>query len=692
MKKEKNYQNLFSPRSIAIVGASEKEGKVGTVITQNVLSLGYAGEVFLVNPQYQELYNKPCYSGLSSISGQIDLAIIIVPAKFVADVIRNSAEKVKNFVIISAGFAEMNAEGKNREMEIANLAQEHQLNILGPNCLGFIIPSINLNASFAGGMPEAGNISFISQSGALAVALMDIAREKNLSFSSVISVGNKMQLDESALLEYLEKDKNTKVIGMYLEGIKDGRKFIEVARRVSKSKPIIVLKAGKSTKAQEAIASHTGALAGSDLIMDKAFAEAGVLRVDNLEDFFDLFSFMSQNDAPKSENVAIITNAGGAGVLSADAFEGKRVKLANFSDKEMGQLLESLPEEASAHNPIDVLGDAHEDRYELILKRIEKNKEIGSILILLTPQDQTPVMEIAKKIVEAKKRTNKIIVTSFIGGERVTQAVKYLKDNNVTNFNFPERAVKALDSYFHWARESSVKIKSVSVSKIVTKRQSIVSQIIDHARLEGRTALYFDEAASIMKQYGINAISSQSILPRQAVPENVQFPVVAKIDSDKVLHKSDKQALIIGIKDEKALDEAVKILRKNFANERIILQKMQDKGMEIILGIKRDAIFGPVIVYGMGGIYTEIFKKVGFIIPPINKNEIEEELLSGQLGFLLRETRGQNPYNLKEMRDILIGLIEFSNEALQVKECDINPLFIYNNKEIACAVDIKIMI
>jgi acetyl coenzyme A synthetase (ADP forming)-like protein len=692
MKTKSTFQNLFNPKSIAIVGASEKEGKVGTVIAQNLLSLGWKGEVFLVNPQYDRLYDKTCYKDLGAIEKSIDLAIISVPAKFVADVIRDSADKIKNFVIISAGFTEMGDEGKKREKEIEKLAEQFELNILGPNCLGFIVPSLKLNASFAGGMPEAGNISFISQSGALAVGLMDMASKRNLSFSSIISVGNKMQIDETLLLEYLGQDKNTKVIAMYLEGIKNGEAFIQAAQKVSAAKPIVVLKAGKSSKSQEAIASHTGALAGSDMVMDKVFEKAGILRAENLEDFFDLISFISKNDFPKSEKVAVITNAGGAGVLSADAFEGKVIKLADFSEAQRKQMQAILPEESSVRNPIDVLGDAHEDRYQSILELLEGNSEVSSIICLLTPQDQTPVMNIAEKIAQFKKGTKKIVATSFVGGDRVQDAVDYLRKNGVENFSYPERAVKALDDYFNYhARIAGIKVSQPN-GKINSKRQSAASRIIDHARVEGRTALYFNEAAEIMAMYGIKAAQSKTVLPKQSNCEPMIFPVVVKIDSDKVLHKSDRQALIAGVSDQEQLESAMKNLRKNFPNERIIIQQMQDKGMEIILGIKRDPIFGGIIVYGLGGIYTEIFKKVGFILPPLDKAAIEKELLEGQLGFLLRETRGQKPYDIKELAGILSGMIEFSNEMVQVKECDINPLFIYNDGKAACAVDIKIII
>ncbi|HOF42469.1 MAG TPA: CoA-binding protein, partial [Candidatus Moranbacteria bacterium] len=305
--KKNSLKSLFNPASIAIVGASGKKGKIGNIIMENIMKLGYGGDVFLVNPSCKFIKFKRCHPSLGSIGKKVDLAIICVPAKFVIDVVKNGAKNAKNFVIISAGFSETGKEGAKREKELLAIAKKNNINILGPNCLGFIVPKIGLNASFAAGMPDAGNIAFVSQSGALAVGFMDKAKEEHLGFSSVISIGNKMQLGESELLEYLAEDRETKVIGMYLEGIKDGKNFSEIAKKVSAKKPIVILKAGKTAKAQQAISSHTGALAGSDEITSAVFEKIGIMRADNLDEFFDLLQLISFTDAPKSNNVAVVT-------------------------------------------------------------------------------------------------------------------------------------------------------------------------------------------------------------------------------------------------------------------------------------------------------------------------------------------------------------------------------------------------
>ncbi len=367
--------NLFNPKSIAIVGASEEEGKVGNVAAKNILQLGYAGKVFLVNPKHKTLFGRKCYKSLGEIESQIDLAIIAIPAKFVNEVVKESANLVKNYVIISAGFGEINDEGKKREEELKQVAEKNNLNILGPNCLGFIIPELKLNASFAGGMPEAGNIAFVTQSGALAVAMMDAAKNYDFKFSQIISIGNKMRIGEAELLEYLEKDEKTKIIGLYLEGVKDGKKFIKIARNLSK--PIVILKAGKTERARKAITSHTGALAGSAEITSAVFKDAGIIQAENLEEFFNLLHLISFCGAPFSREAAVITNAGGAGVLTTDAFLGKSIGLAELSGEAKKSLREFLPEESSVENPVDLLGDAGEDRYEKALDMINWQKNIG---------------------------------------------------------------------------------------------------------------------------------------------------------------------------------------------------------------------------------------------------------------------------------------------------------------------------
>ncbi|MFA4817466.1 MAG: acetate--CoA ligase family protein [Parcubacteria group bacterium] len=679
-----DLNNLFNPKSIAIVGASEEEGKVGNVVAKNILTLGYRGNTFLVNPKHDTLFDQKCYKNLNEVDGQVDLAIIIIPAKFVNEVVKASADKIKNYIVISAGFGEINDEGKKREEELRQVAEKNNLNILGPNCLGFIIPSLKLNASFAGGLPEAGNIAFVTQSGALAVAMMDAAKNYDFKFSQIISIGNKMQIDEAGLLEYLEKDEKTKVIGLYLEGIKDGQKFVEIARNLSK--PVVVLKAGKTEKAQKAIVSHTGALAGSAEITNAVFKNANIIQAETLEEFFNLLHLISFCDAPFSPEVAVVTNAGGAGVLTTDAFFGKILKLSEFPEEAKKHLRQFLPEESSVENPVDLLGDAREDRYEQALEVINWQKNTGAVICVLTPQDQTPVGRIATRIIEFQKKTKKVVAACFIGGERVEIPVTKLRFNNIPCFSFPGQAVSALDKYYQWNISQVEASPRLGLAEINVERKNRVLEIIQRVKSEKRGALLFSEAKEVMEMYGVKTANFWT-----EISEDIIYPVVVKIDSDKVLHKTDKQGLILNIKNQEELKIAIEKIKANFPGENIIIQPMQQIQTELIVGVKIDGAFGSVVVYGLGGIYTEVFKMVDFLVSPCSQKEIEKSLKESKIKFLFEATRGQKPYNLEEMAGILWGVSCLAREIAEIKELDINPLLVYNDGKEAVAVDVKII-
>ncbi len=683
-------ENLFAPKSIAIVGASNKKDKIGTVLVNNITKLGYKGKVYFVNPSYKIIGLKKCYQSLEKIPKEVELAILAIPAKFVYETIRQSADKVKNFVIISAGFSETGEAGKKLEEKIEKLAHQKNLHILGPNCLGFIAPAVKLNASFASGMPAVGNIAFVSQSGALAVALLDKAKKEKLAFSKIISVGNKMQLSESELIEYLGNDQRTKVIGLYLEGIKNGEEFLKVASQVSMKKPIIILKAGKTAKTQIAIASHTGALAGSDEITSVAFEKANIIRANDLDEFFNLLKLFSNYNPPKGPLCGVITNAGGAGVLATDAFKDKNIYLAEISPLAKKKLKKVLPTEAAVENPIDLLGDAQEDRYQAALEVLHQEK-IDNIFCLLTPQNQTRVDQIAKAIIRYSHLKNTDVIPVFIGGDRVSGAIEKLLQNGLVNFDGPEGAIGALEKYYVWQHLRENKLPK-SILKVDETRKELSQKIIKKAVAEKRKALSFADASSVMELYDIRAVVYDSVTEKNINDLKIGFPLALKIDSDTILHKTDQGGLRLGIKNEEELKRAFDEMQVSFPGEKIIAQAQVDKFAELILGIKKDPIFGSVIVYGLGGIYTEIFKLVDFLLLPMTLKEIEKQVLKSKISFLFRGARGQKACDSREFAKILLALMCFAQENPQVKEFDINPLFIYNNKEESLAVDIKIII
>lgn len=680
----KNFETFFNPGSIAIVGATDGVGKVGTVVTRNILNLGYLGKVFLVNPTRKELYKKECYAKLEDIGESVDLAVVIVPANIVPEIVKNGANKTKNFVIISAGFRESGEEGKKREAELLKIAEDLNLAVLGPNCLGFINPKIKLNATFAGGMPKRGNMGFITQSGALAVALLDIFEKEEAGFSGIFSIGNKMQLDEADSIEFLGADAETKVIGIYLEGIKNGRKFMEVAARISRNKPIIILKAGKTEKAQQAIASHTGALVGSDCVVDAIFKKCGIIRAEDLEQFLELMRFFSAAKTLINNEVAIITNAGGGGVLATDAFKNKNIKLTEISKTAKEELRRVLPEASSVENPIDVLGDAHEDRFKTALSIIDKEKA-GSIICLLTPQEQTPVEKIAEEIIEFSRKTNKAILVSFIGGDKVKNSAVKMKKAGIASFAYPEKAVEALDKFTFW---ESTRKKEIAKHWINQDRAKSARDIISKAVKEKRKALLFSEAEKIFKSYGINLAETYDL--HRAV--GLKYPVALKVDSDKVLHKTDKKGVVLGIKNREELQREAHILKNYFSGANLIVQPMSQGHQELVVGFKRDEIFGPVVAFGLGGIYTEIFKMVDLAVPPLGLKEIEQIVSKSKIGFLGKSVRGKRAYDLSEVTMIICKLGELALENPGIMELDINPLFIYNDGRKAAAADVKIII
>lgn len=686
LDKNQNLNKFFSPSSIAIVGATDGEGKVGMVITRNVLELGYAGQVFLINPNKKELYGRRCYAEIKDVEKEIDLAVIVVPAPLVNKIVKGASDKVKNFVIISAGFSEIGGEGKRREEELKKIAEENNLNILGPNCLGFINPSLKLNATFAGGMPEEGNIGLISQSGALAVAILDVFAKKELGFSGVFSIGNKAQIGETDLINYLGENAESKVIGLYLEGIKDGRKFMETASQVSRLKPFVILKAGKTEKARKAISLHTGALAGSEEVAKAVFEKCGLIEAENLEEFVNLLCLLSLTNPPLNSSAAVITNAGGAGVLATDAFKDREIKLAELAESVKEKIKSVLPEAASAENPVDVLGDAREDRYENVLK-ILGGENIGSFICALTPQQQTPVAKIVEKIVSFAGDIKSAVVTSFIGGEKVKPAVENLEENNVPNFSFPEQAVKALDSFYKWSIYKSEN-KDKTATEINPDRKKKIEAIIEKARAEKRKALLFSEAEKIMETYGIKTVETHNA----GAGRLIQFPAAVKVDSDKILHKTDKNGIILNIKNREELARALEKMKGLFPGDNLIIQPMLEIQTELILGIKQDEIFGPVVVCGLGGIYTEIFKLADIMIPPFSAGEAEIFLAKSKINFLFKETRGKKPLNIREIAKILERVGVLAQENPEIKEFDINPLLVYNNGKEATAVDVKIII
>lgn len=698
LKKSKykiKMKKLLQPKSVAIVGASATEGKVGNTLVTNLIEHGYEGEVFYINPKTPEIAGKKTFATIADIGKKVDMAIIAIPGKFVLDVVKDGKDYCKNYIVISAGFGESSIDGHNLEMKLLAFAEEYDLTILGPNCLGLLTPADKLNASFAPGMPAQGPVAFISQSGALAVALVDRAEDFGIGFSSVVSIGNKMQVDSAKLIDYFCDDPSTTVIALYLEGIKDGDAFMQAAQRAyAAGKHIILLKSGRSTQAQDAIALHTGSLAGDDLIVDVVCKKMGITRVNSVAELFGAVRAAMRIrrksfENIKSSRVAIVTNAGGPGVIATDSISrSEHMELAQLDDQSMADLAAKLPEAASVHNPIDLLGDADAQRYKAGIEACLASDKVDVVFVLLTPQKQTPVDAVAEMVLAAHNKSSKTIIASFIGGASVEQARKNLPQAGVLYFDAPDAAIQAVNIL---SREQLIEAETIERDE---SRQGSAKELVGQVVAAKRQATYFSEARELARMYGIPVSSFVDVTEGLSVHEGEAFyPCVAKVDNPEILHKSDRGGVILPINSGAVLSEARERLLQDFPEpgSRIIAQPLTEIQTELIIGLKRDATFGAAVVVGIGGIYTEIFKKSQIFIPPFSARQIAQELDRGDLGFLFTGARGQKAYDSHAVAKIVLSIAQIAQEVEEVAAIDINPLLIYDDRE-PLAVDVKFVV
>jgi acetyl coenzyme A synthetase (ADP forming)-like protein len=719
MVKNSDISFFFNPKSIAVVGASGTPGKVGYNVLKNIIESKYSGKLYPINPKANEILGNKAYKSVLDVPEEIDIAIIVIPGKIVNKIAEDCGKKsIKGLVVITAGFKEIGGEGIKRELELIKIAKKYGMRIIGPNCLGFI--GINYNGSFAANTPKEGEIAMISQSGAMLTGMMDYSMDQAFGFSCNISLGNKADIDEVDFIEYLANDSNTKVILCYLESIENGTKFLEVVSKVARKKPIIILKSGVSAAGARAASSHTGALAGSDIAYDLAFDKCGVLRADSIADLFDYGEILLFQPIPKKNSFAIITNAGGPGIIATDAFEREGLKFAQFSEPILHKLRENLPAEAAIFNPIDIIGDASPDRYEFTIKTIfglnndkshdnidENDITTYGALIIMSPQAQTHPNDVAKLIHRiSSELLDKPIVSALIGGVSMAEATKYLNQNRIPCYRFPERAAQSLKAMVKYSEflnrepHDEIEIPKFEVQK---KR---VREIFDNARTEGRTVLLSHETSEIFEKYGI--LSPKSRLARTpSEASKLQKEIgksVLKIVSPQIIHKTDVGGIFLNIESEQDAFEAyVQILNnvKRFGpqNARIYgveIQQMidfkkQTKVNEIIIGMSKDPQFGPLIMFGTGGIYANFMKDVSFALSyNFSKDNAKKLIENTKIFSLLQGVRGEPMSDIDSIIDVLLRLSQLVNDFPEIVELDINPLLSFVKGY--SAVDIKITI
>ena len=701
-----NLDKIFSPQSVAIIGASNVEGSVGCALSKNLTQLGYAGKVYFVNIRKPEIFGAKTYKTVEQIPEPIDLALIATPAKTVPDVMEECGRaRVKGVIIVSAGFKETGPEGKALEEAILEIAKKYDMRVIGPNCIGIIRPRINLNATFLDKMLKPGNIAFISQSGALGSAILDWAIHENIGFSNFVSVGSMVDVDFGDLIDYFGSDPKTKSIIMYVEGITDARKFMSAARHFARTKPIIVVKAGKFAESAKAVASHTGSLSGEDDIYDAAFKRAGIVRVEEINDLFNAAQVLGTQPLPKGSRLAIITNAGGAGVMATDALIAKGGKLAKLRDKTMDVLNNTLPPFWSKSNPIDVQGDAKASYYKAAVEACLHDDTVDGILIIFTEQAGSEPVEIAKDIVElvhSKAHQNKTILTSFMGFEAVQHANKILSANNIPTYSTPEQAIKTYMYMYTYQRNLELLYETpeeLPVDALPPKRP--IMTIFRNAALENREVLNEEEAIKILKYYNFPVLKSATATNvDQAVTlsQEIGYPVVLKILSPQIVNKKAAGGVILNVDSPAEVREAYPILIQKATtynpNAQVIgvtIQHMiKEKGYEIIIGGKTDPVFGPVILFGMGGVGLELFKDYSIGLPPLNITIIRRMMEETKVYRLLKGYNNNPPADLKRLAETILLFSKLLVDFPQIKEIEINPLLVSENE--VCIIDAKIVI
>lgn len=699
---------FFEPKSVALVGATDRKDAVGRIVLDNLLLAKDRRKVYPVNPNRELLFDMKCYPALASLPETPDLVIIATAAKTVPEVIAECGKTgVKAAIIISAGFKEMGEEGKAREDRILTLASKYGIKIIGPNCLGVIKPGANLNATFATRMPKPGRIAFLSQSGALSSAVLDWAVSRDIGFSAFVSLGSMLDVDFGDLIDYFGEDPETKSIIIYLESLgsslRNTRKFMSAARGFARTKPIIVIKPGKFQESIKAAGSHTGAMVGEDLYYQAVFDRAGAVRVEELEDLFNCASILNTAQLPRERNLAIITNAGGPAVLATDALISRGGELAQLCEETIVALNEFLPAHWSKSNPIDILGDADPQRFVKTIKVILKDPGINGAVIIYTPQGTARPIDVAKAIMEYAKTASKPILTSIMGSKEVAEARRLLYENNVPTYEFPEEAIKTYLYMYQYSRNLEELYETPEDLPLHTEAPRNYLKVLTRHRLkEGKTLLSEEDSKKFLSTYGVSVTTShfaKSAEDAISAASNIGYPVVMKITSPDISHKSDVGGVRLNIPSanelEKAFAKMMESVRKCKPDARIegvSIQKMVTSfDYELIIGGKKDPILGPVIMFGLGGTEAEFFKDVAVGLPPLNQALARRILERTRTYKILSQGfRHKPPVNLRLLEETLVRISNLIIDFPEIKELDINLLVISDGN--AIALDARIIL
>jgi len=681
---------IFKPASIAVIGASRSKGTIGYTIVSNLLDDDYQGVIYPVNPKARAIRGVPAFPSVSEIPGEVDLAVVVVPKQYVLEVVEQCGEKgVKGLVVITAGFKEVGGEGLEREEQLMGLVRTHGMRLVGPNCMGVLNsdPEWSMNATFAPTMPPHGGTAFMSQSGALGLTILDYAAELGIGVHHFASVGNKPDVSGNDLIEYWEADDAVDVILMYLESFGNPRRFTRIARRASRRKPIIAVKSGRTKAGQRAASSHTGALAGGDSAANALLYQCGVIRADSIQELFDFARAFEDLPIPNGNRVAIITNAGGPGIMVADACEEMGLEISVLSDETKDVLRSALPAEASVRNPVDMIASADEEAYHTALNAVLSDPNVDAAIAAFVPPLKTRQLDVARKIrLAAAGHPTKPVLAVLMGRDGLEEGREHLQEVGIPTYLFPESATNALAALARYGRWLERPVEEPRVFDVDAER---VKAILDRAEEESRPRLMEPEAFDVLDAYGIPTVERAFVrTDKEALQaaRDIGFPVVVKAVSSQIVHKSDVGAVRVDIRDEEGLRAALAAMRSEIGTrapdaeiDGLLVARFMSGGRETIMGVTFDPSFGPVLMFGLGGIYVEALGDVSFRVHPLTEQDARE-MVDGIRGrALLEGFRGAPPVDKTTIVDALQRLSQLVGEHPRIKELDMNPALAFQD-------------
>ena len=690
---------FFNAKGVAILGASTNPKKLSHGILENLLTFGYKGGVYPVNPKADFILGQKAYASLADVPDPVELAVVVLPVTIIMETMREIGERgIKNVVIITGGFKELGPEGAAIEKSVKDLAASYGMRVVGPNCVGTMDIRTGLNSTFIKGMPPAGPIAFISQSGAICGGVIDLIINSKIGFSHIASLGNMMDVTETDMLEYFAQDENVRVIAMYTEGIPDGQRFISLAREVSKTKPIVFLKAGKNDAGAKAVSSHTGSLAGSYAAYQSALKQTGVIEVSTINELFNLAWALGSQPLPRGKCVAMTTNAGGAAALAADSLDFNGFELAKISPAIQARLREKLNPSAQVSNPVDMLGSVSPEDYLWSLSNLDNDEGVDVLLPILVPQALVDTLGVAKAWVEIGKKTEKTLLTCLMGERSTKESEQILNSNRVPVYTFPDQAGPVLKGMWEYKKV----LEREEFEAITTQPACELALETAKAAIGDRKVIGEYESRLLLDAYGIPNVSgglARSADEAVALAEEIGYPVVLKIVAEGILHKSDAGGIVLNLHSSEELrvayDSLIERIKMNETSAKIVgvmIEKMADKGVEVIVGMRRDVTFGPLMMFGMGGTMVELVKDIQFRVAPLSNEDIKSMVAETMAGKLLNGYRGAPISDFDALYDVIGQLSRLSLEHPEIQEIEINPLIVYPEGQGVVAIDSRMIL